>query len=504
MHLKKMVGLAALLSMTLAANANYPDASKWSTSFKWKKSSQMPKLIKQAQKRHNSRKVANFNAIDLSLMSTEYKGMVEKIINADSADKIAKLISELEPKLDDMPADAKFLGTQLVMLKPFRGLIYRMIPLVEKEKITHSYLRNQVKIVASNMRVYLPMEHWEAGFEYMTEPYLAKNGKIVTQFDDDKSFLKVTKSGTEKFQDFVGNEVYEAMATAANRIETIDFSEKPMVWDNKASSGKKSFKDDFEDIRYRNLGEAERYIALSSLHFGMHYLNYLVSYNIEGSLKLSKDIGKLYGIDGFFRGEIEGVPSYKWVKKVNSKSYENIGKLRKGYKANMALSYDHLKEGVRNLRIAREELRNESASRFLAIDPAKLNAWDENIERQFKHIECLTNDQKESTPSACPIRSAVTGHTVIVDLKGFYMNPPNDLKAFLPTSWDTKTKMIKKHGKEFPNYKWGTPTQWNVSVYKKHVFPQITSDQDIPKYVRTLRQAFGGEAFGVPMAIFVE
>ena len=63
--------------------------------------------------------------------------------------------------------------------------------------------------------------------------------------------------------------------------------------------------------------------------------------------------------------------------------------------------------------------------------------------------------------------------------------------------------MFKKHGKKYPNYLWGTPKSWNVSTYKRF-FPELKSDKEIPEYVRTMRQAFGGEAFGVPLALFVE
>jgi hypothetical protein len=156
------------------------------------------------------------------------------------------------------------------------------------------------------------------------------------------------------------------------------------------------------------------------------------------------------------------------------------------------------------LRIAREEIRNKPVDRFLAIDPSKVNVFDTDIEKQLKNIECLIQDQNENNSSNCPIRSAVTGHTVVVDLKRFYDNPPKDLKAFLPTSHETGSKKLSKHGVKYPNYYIGRPNAWNLEPYKNHIFPTLGKQEDVMKYVRTLRQSYGGEAFGAPLTLFVQ
>ncbi len=522
MHLKKLVTTLLLIGSIQQVSSTEANPQKWYGLLNWTPSKSMPKLIAEARKRHAKRKLANYSAIDVKSISQEYKDIVRNVLNAKTPDQIHGLLLSLDKKIDSMPQDAKFLGAQLLMFKEFRGIIYRMIPMVSKHNATHSFLRNQVKVVASNMRIYLPLQHWEAGFDYLVEPYLIskKEKAVVDQFEDISAVKNKIHSGkfeaivaSEQFQDYVGKHVYSAFARATNIIEDLNF-EKPIVWDNRIAFGSDSYKDDFEETRYRKVGEAERLLALSSLHMGMHYIKYLISYDVKGSLSLAKDIGKLYGIDGFALGETVGVPSYKWVKQVQKSKYDNIGRIRPGGKNNMAQSYNHLKEGVKLLRIAREELRNEPADKFFVIDPSRLNVWDENIEKQFKHIECLTDDQKEDSPSECAIRSAITGHTVVVDLKNFYLNPPKNLKIFLPTDWKVNKGKVRrkiafkkeytKHGVTYPNYTWGTPTKWDISAYKKHVFPNINKSSEIPEYIRTLRQSFGGEAFGVPMAIFVE
>ncbi len=482
---------------TLAKDLN---AKEWLKKFSWISSSEMPRLIKKARKRSEKRKIASYRSIDIKSMSSKYKQLIEDVTKANSSEQVAKMLNELEGKFDSLPQDAKFLATQLLLLKSFRGIFYRFIPLAEKERITHSFLRNSVKTLISNLRVYLPFEHWEAGFNYLAEPFKTKAGLVVQQFKD--SSVKGKKSlGVHDMQTFLWKEIYVDMARAVKRIKNLDLS-TPVIWDNRVVFGSESFKDDFEETRFRKVGEGEKLLALSSLHFGMHYLNQLIAYELKGSFSLAKDIGKLYGIDGFFAGDVLGVPSARWVKKVKDKKYKKLGTLREGgYEHNMLLAYQHLKQGVRYLRLGREEVRNEPADGFFVINPNWVNPFDENIEKQFKGIECLTDDSSNS----CPIRSAITGHTVLMSLDKFYRNPPRDLKSFLPTAWETSSaKMLKKHGKSYPNYSWGTPNNWDYQVYKKHFFPNMKNAKSIPLYIRTLRQSFGGEVLGAPFALFIE
>ncbi|MCP4914836.1 MAG: hypothetical protein GY909_17085 [Oligoflexia bacterium] len=496
----KLMSIVSLV-ITVSVEAKL-DTTKYKNYFSWTTSKEMPKAIKDARKRRVSRSFASSD-VDLSLMSAEYKQMRDKVINASSADELHKMIIDVEGKMDKLPADAKFLASVLVTLKPFRGIVYRMIPMVEKPRITHSFLRNQVKSMASNMRVYLPTEHWEAGFAYITQPYMKKNGEVVEQFTKPGMFAKDKRSATEKFQEHISTEVYAAIAQSARTIQDIKF-EKPIVWDNKLVFGPESFQDEINENRYRYMQEGERRLALSSLHFGLHYITFFSAYDIEGSLKLSKDIGKLYGVDGFLGGpdSREGAPSYKVVKQV--KKYKNLYTIRDGGANFMDLSFRHLTEGVRQLRLAREEVRNEAPGRLFVINAARVDPWDENFEKTMANIECAVEDV-EGSSKVCSVRSAITSEVVKVDLRNFYMNPPSDLKSFMPIGWNTsKTKIKdKKLGVTYPNYFWGHPTKWDGSAYAPY-FPEANTNSDMRKYARVLRQGWGGEMFGAPIAMFVE
>lgn len=511
--------LVTILSSLLLIASTFA-AKSTAHSFNWIKGKDMKGLIVKARKRSKKRTIAN-DAINLSKMTNEYKEVQAGIFSANTPEKVEAMLNHLDQKYESLPYDAKFLAMQLLLLKPFRGITYRLIPIAEKERITHSFLRTQVKRIASNLNVHLPdIQHWEAGFKYITEPYKV-NGKVVAQFKDTyKSFGRLNTSGTLDLQNFIEGPIQSEIAKAAQRLAAIESEmsdDDYIIWDNRNIFGEDAFQDDIDDIRYRIVSKAEVMLNRSAMHMGMHYINYFVSYDVRGLFALTKDLGQLYGIDGFVTRDPQGVSSKDLVDIMSKKKYKDIFTFKPGYEENMKLSYMHLREGMRLVRIAREEVRNKSVDRFLAIDPSKVNVFDTDIERQLKNVECLLEQQEndfaqtdkkvtEQTSNAynCPIRSTVTGHTVVVDLKRYYYNPPKDLKIFLPIGHEGGERKLKKHGVEYPNYYKGRPNSWNLESYKNHIFPEIESQQDIPKYVRTLRHAYGGEVFGAPLAIFVE
>ncbi|GAB4409391.1 MAG: hypothetical protein OHK0056_11340 [Bacteriovoracaceae bacterium] len=473
-------------------------AEPTSYSFKWIKGEDMPKLIKEARKRQQVRKTAS-GGVDTSLMSEEYKSMVNQVLTIKTGDQLASMLDTLDKKVDSYPDDAKMLGSLLLLLKPMRGVVYRMIPMVEKPKVTHSFLRNQVKTLASNMRLYLPLDHWEAGFAYLTEPF-AVNGKAVAQFENSKLFAKDKSTAIQQFQNFLEADVYNSFAQAVQRVESIQFK-RPVVWDNRLVFGGSSFQGDDIENRYRYVQEGERHLTLSSLHLGMHYLYYVTAYDINDSLKFSYRVGRLYGIDGF-DNEIVGVPNYKVSKEL--KKFPHLFEMRPNGETKMRASFQHLREGIRQVRLAREELRDEAPNRMLVLNPEKFNPWDEDFEKQMAVAECLVGKDSDE-PGVCPVHSAITGEVVKINLFAFYDKAPRDLKSLMATDWDLSTEEItdSKLKVTYPNYYWGRPTSWNKDAYKAY-FPELKSGEEVAKNVRVLRQAYGGEFFGAPFAFFVE
>lgn len=466
--------------------------------YKWTKGEDMPKLIKEARKRYQVRKTAS-GGVDTSLMSNEYKAMVDKVLTVKTADELAAMLTELDGKVDSYPEDAKMLGSLLLLLKPMRGVVYRMIPMVEKPKVTHSFLRNQVKTLASNMRLYLPLEHWEAGFSYLTEPY-AVEGRAVGQFKNPGMLSKDKKTAVAQFQDYLESDVYTSFAKAVKRVQFVEFN-KPVVWDNRLVFGASSFQGDDVENRYRYVQEGERHLVLSSLHLGMHYISYVTSYDINDALKFSYRVGRLYGIDGF-DNEIVGVPNYKISKELDK--FPNLFVMRPGGEARMQKSFLHLREGIRQVRLAREEIKDEAPNRMMVLNPEKFNPWDEEFEKQMAVAECLVGKDTDST-GVCPVHSAITGEVVKVNLQAFYYQSPKNLKDLMATEWDLSKEEISdpKLKVSYPNYYWGRPTSWNKNAYKAY-FPDLQSGADVAKNVRVLRQAYGGEFFGAPFAFFVE
>lgn len=483
--MKILIFLGVLYSLT--AQASFPAGPTLET-FQWVTKEELPAMIKAARERQGKRGVAT-SSLEKE-MSPELLTMQKALHSAKTAEDVQNLITKLEKEIDKYPSDAKLLGSIMLAIKPLRGLVYRMIPMVKNTKTTHSYLRTAVRQMASNFKLYLPVDHSEAIFAFLTEPFETSTGVVVKQFTGSKKV-----SATSEFQHYLGHEFYSSYSKALKRISQIDLK-TPVVWDNKMVFGPQSFRGDGLK-RLRLVGEGERHLVLSSMNSGLHYLHYLLAYNLDDVFELSADVGRLYGIDGFLGGEIEGVPSYRVTKTV--RKFPKAFTIREGGYVHMSQSFKHLRESVRQMRIAREEVRNMDESPLFLISPDRMNPWDENFEKQMAVAECLVEDELAS----CPVKSNITGETVKVNLGAFYMQPPQDLKILMPTNWDIATKEKSKFGVKYPNYHWGRPVEWNVFAYKTY-FPEVNSASDVQKTVRVLRQGSGGEFFGAPLAMFVE
>jgi len=110
------------------------------------------------------------------------------------------------------------------------------------------------------------------------------------------------------------------------------------------------------------------------------------------------------------------------------------------------------------------------------------------------------------------IRSGITGEVVVVDLPGFFSNPPQDLKAFLPTEFESsqewknielKDGTGKVHKLKARNYEVGRGVNWDSATYKS-IFPEISSGKSVPESIRILSQSWGGWMAAMPLSEVVE
>lgn len=474
------------------------------SNYSWMESSKYKSKLKSARKRSGERKVAN--SINEKMMSSEYRQFRDDLLNIKTSIAYASLLEKLESKYKAHPHDLKFVAARMLPVHALRGILYRLRPIMELEDVTHSYFLTVVRRIVAQMKLFFPYDHSEAIFDYFAKPYM-ENGKVVSSFKN-----------VFAFQKYVIESIYPLMATSASRISNMDFSREKIIWDNKIMNGSESFQDNI--ARFRVIGEAERSGTLFRLHRGMAFVNRFVAYNQNKLMEYTKEMGKLYGVDGFF-SEVDGAPSYKRVKIANQSKFKSLFVLTDNGAQWMKQSFSHVKESIKYLRLIYEELKDRPASSFQRINPIRVSSWEREITSGLDTLEAIVNGPTE-------LRSPITGEVIQVNLPEFYNNPPHDLKQLLPIAWElgdkeldsglktyrkdtrrnrrnrrnkSQPKKLKSFKVKYRNYYWGRPTAWNSKGYKRY-FPSIKNDKDIARHMRIFRQSLGASTIGTPMTQF--
>ncbi|MFP5491376.1 MAG: hypothetical protein ACLGG0_07740 [Bacteriovoracia bacterium] len=473
---------------TLKAGAPF---TKEATQYKWTTSAE----VKANKARFGSQKrnPSSSGAGDESMMSDKFKETRDQFLKLKTADELEAFLTEHEEKFETYrDEDQRFFISQLLPLRELRGIVWRSRPVFSKTKIAHSFVLTSVKSAVSSVKILLPTEQWHAGLEYVSNPYV-RDGKVATEFKSEAELIA-----------HIAGPFRDALLVTAKRIQSIDLKDKTIVWDNKLAFGKASFQDDID--RYRLVGEVERLSSLGSLHALLAQVTYQRAYSGENSMKLYQDMGKLYGVDGFF-SQVDGAPSSKRVEILRKPAYANYATLVEDGRDWMKLSFNHLKESVNLTASIWNQIKAEDRplTEAFIFDTSFARAYERGSDLAIANMEAMVNGKAQ-------IRSGVTGEVVVVDLPAFYENPPQDLKSFLPTQFDRsaewkvvvlKDSAGKQHKVKTRNYEVGRGIDWNAEAYRQ-IFPSLASGQDIPKNVRILSQTWGTWMAAMPLADIIE
>ncbi len=435
------------------------------TAFPWLTEAQYQKQKTVAVQR-GSRGVASSSELSDDLLSPEFKAFRTKFFATQTANQLHQLINESDASFDAYPNDLKFFLSNLSVMKTYRGILFRAKPLVSPVPVVHSMILSWLRMLVTSTQVGLPTGQWKAGIAYITEPPEEQVAYIKTEDD---------------LAHFFSDELYPAMLKSATRLQGLNL-DKPIIWDNQMLYGTASFQDSLD--RYFLIDQAELNAALSMVHGNLNGIAALSAYRISDSFKAMEKLGFLYGFDGFKFG-VEGGPARDRVEVI--KKLKNYLVLRDP--AWMKLSFKHLQESTWRAGLVWQELKDKPRSNRMVFRNAVFSAWNREIDLNFGTMESLMKGKTV-------VRSAITGETLTVDLQAFFDNPPQDLKALLPTAFEEGPKMIKKgsgafKGEKYRNYFEGQATAWNVELYKKY-FPDLKSSGDIPSAYRILTQAWGG------------
>jgi hypothetical protein len=422
------------------------------------------------------RKIASNIELTDDLMSKEYKNFREKFLSIKTPEELDKQLVEMDANYNSYPADLKFIVALLTPLHSLRAFTYKMYPLITKEKISHSVILSNVLRFASMMSVNLPTSQWMAGFKYTSEPFTAEDDVVRFQT-------------TEDFQDFVGKTLYPELLKAAVRIKALNFSDDKIIWDNKLFYGTASFQDGFK--RYNTIGESERLATLASLHTALAGAARFQAYNVQEFIAFTKELAGLYGYDSLF-SEVDGVTAKKIHDVMIKAKYKNLFTLRANGVQNMIIAYKHLKEASRLGVISWQEVRDRSANDSDLFNPNYFDGSASRIDKNAENIEKMMSGKNS-------FRSDITGEVLTVDFPSFYTNPPTDLKALFPISFEGGEKHLSKtvkleNGKtkilKYRNYFYGRSIGWDLKAYHL-VFPDLKSGEDVSKAIRILNQSAG-------------
>lgn len=453
--------------------------------YNWMTQPTFEKLKKKAIERGH-RTIASGGSDDQlsdDLMSPQLKEFRKNFLAVTNAQQLDDLLKKLNAEYDTYPMDLKFVAANLIPYQVFRAFVYKITPTLTKARVTHSMLLTTVKEFAAGQGVFLPTQQWAAGFQYVAEPFTSDESRWSTTAD---------------VQDYMANTVYPAVLLSAQRIQALDFSQTPVIWDNQIGYGSASFVDNID--RYRKIGEAERFTILANIHLALHRLSLFRAYNSDRFFDMAEDMGKLWGVSAFFWDPIDGA-TFKNRVNVMNQYPDNFSLDSQNGQKWMSTAFQHLQQFVYFNSLSWNELKDQPSSKTSFIDPG--------LFRPLTREATLTAGTLEDMiKGKTTVRSAITGETLVVDLPAFFTKPPQSLLSLLPTQFDETPEQTKKtfaDGKTLSvrNYYWGRATGWNVSAYQPY-FPSITSSADIPNATRILSQVWGGGFFSAAMAGFVQ
>jgi hypothetical protein len=401
---------------------------------------------------------------------------VESVLSVEHAADIDTILDQVEREYASYPADVKFIATQLLPLRLFKGFTYRFRPLVEKYRADHSASLFSLRETASFLNVFFPTNQWKAGFDYVTTP--AANSTQWTRVAD--------------YQAFVVAELVPAAEKFLARMEEIQNTERIVV-DNKILYGTASFQDNID--RYKVIMKDDIVAMIATTHGAIASMTAGAAYNFDAAPELLQELGKVVGLDGWFFESVEGFTSSERTRVVKQQKYNALFTLLPNGRSLMLKSFSHAKASIERARQAWSGIKNRPSNEASPLNSASFKPWSRMTELDLKNIEAIM-----AGPAA--LRSAVTGETIQVNLPEFFTNPPTDLKVFLPTQFNNDSRELTANGKKYNNPYWGMATGWQLDAFKPYL-PSVNSTADLWRASQILSQTWGAAPINGPLAFIL-
>jgi hypothetical protein len=430
--------------------------------------------------------------------NADYVELRKKWLAVKNSKELGALLDQLEEKMkavDEGTTEAsaafRVVAAEVLPLRCMRGMVYRFVPLAEKSKLVQSRLATEVMQLASTMQVFAPTQQWEAGFDYVTQPY---DG--VTQFKEATDLQAALANGSESCAAMV--------KTSIQRLKDIK-TDNRIVWDNKLLYGNGTFPEGVD--RYKMIGPAEKNLAIAARFAALSNIAFFRAYSLKNFFAMRAKIGRLYGFDSITLGRtVEGVTMKDRSDVL--RSYDDLFTLRDDGGNYMKISLIALRQAVYFAKLTWNEIEKSSGdqdgyllsrARFMGFE----NGIDKNVTKWWEMVKGRTR-----------LQNRITGDTVVVDLPGFFNNPPKDLKILLPVAYAEKEPQmfhgefavregsaVKKQELKYRNYRYARPTSWNKSAYAS-LFPELKSGNDVDSAIKNVSQSWGGNLIERPLLFY--
>ncbi len=475
------------------------------------------------------RKLADGASEYTGYMSDAYVAMGNRIRNLKDVESLAKLIAELDDGYDKYKdADLKLLALETAQLRPLRGIIYRMIPIVENNKVTHSALLTKMMKMATRMGIYSPTTQSKLVMAYLTQPY-----DFMTRFQT-----------PYELQRFVRKEAYDAVWKSTDRLMKLNLEErskdkKPgkLVVDSSvfySGVGMNHYTD--PNTQYNFFQEGERHVFLAMKFRTLKDQNAFTAFNIDKLADLTTELGKLYGMETF-RDKIAGISTRDIHDVIMKPQFATMFVANSSAPVAMGNVQYFTNQMVLQLGEAWKSLKEDRVKVDLSgiINPAVANAFSDSLE----HVLPVWEDMMKGDTRMV---AKTTGDVIHVNVPAYYAaftsKSPSaeqawarDLKHFLPTTFYTTPLdsnctsknqvhvkmfavngigdhptpgMISKQitvkdekGKDtkifacYRDYRSGSPIGWDVKAYKS-IYPGLQKSDMVDSYQRILKQSEGG------------
>ena len=222
------------------------------------------------------RKPSNSMIIDENSLSPKMRTDIEKRLFAlTTSEEVDAFIDDLNKNYDTLPNDAKMYVALLTPIKSYRGIFYKIRPVFEhKANFAHTQVLTMVKSMAARFNIFFPSTYAGAFFQYISTPYVGKDGNVVASFNNENDI---------KY--FLSSEVLTSLKTVVTRLEALNL-EEGVTWDARLFNGKNSFQDNIG--RFHFVGEFEKNLMLSSYYGAISSIAVTNAYNTDNSIELYK------------------------------------------------------------------------------------------------------------------------------------------------------------------------------------------------------------------------